>query len=180
MGSDVTSKFLGVVIRVRERDSVKSIGSVKSIRIEEPQNSGGGTTMRREVRVTIGSPADIVQARQQGRELAIQAGFSVCDSTLITTAISEMSRNLLEYAYQGEVTISLLKNGIKSGVKIVVSDQGPGIADISQVMQDGYSSRKGMGIGLPGTKRLMDEFEIRSKIGTGTTVTMKKWNRWKK
>jgi serine/threonine-protein kinase RsbT len=156
------------------------VKSIRSIRIEEPENSGGGTTMRREVRVTIGSPADIVQARQQGRELALLAGFSVCDSTLITTAISEMSRNILEYAHQGEVTISLLKNGIKSGVKIVVSDQGPGIADISQVMQDGYSSRKGMGIGLPGTKRLMDEFEIRSKIGTGTTVTMKKWNRWKK
>jgi serine/threonine-protein kinase RsbT len=145
-----------------------------------PENSGGGTSMRHEVRVTIGSPADIVEARQQGRELAILAGFSICDSTLITTAISEMSRNILEYASNGEVVISLLKNGIKSGVKIVVSDQGPGIADISQVMQDGYSSRKGMGIGLPGTKRLMDEFEIRSKIGSGTTVTMKKWNRWKK
>ena len=136
--------------------------------------------MRHEVRVAIGSPSDIVEARQQGRELAIMAGFSVCDSTLITTAISEMSRNILEYASNGEVVLSLLKNGVKAGVKIVVSDQGPGIADISQVMQDGYSSRKGMGIGLPGTKRLMDEFEIRSKIGSGTTVTMKKWNRWKR
>src|SRR5207237_9228406 len=98
------------------------------------------------------------------------------DSTLITAAVTEMSRNMLEYAEQGEVTISLLKNGTKSGVKIVVKDCGPGIADISQVMQDGYSSRKGLGIGLPGTKRLMDEFEIRSKIGNGTTVTMKKWS----
>lgn len=88
-----------------------------------------------------------------------------------------MSRNILEYAEQGEVTISLLKNGSNSGVKIVVKDSGPGIADISQVMQDGYSSRKGLGIGLPGTKRLMDEFEIRSKVGNGTTVIMKKWNR---
>ena len=136
--------------------------------------------MRREVRVTIDSPADVVEARQQARELATLAGFSSCDSTLITTAISEMSRNILEYARRGEVTISLLKNGVKSGVKIVASDQGPGISDISQVMQDGYSSRKGMGIGLPGTKRLMDEFEIRSKIGSGTTVTMKKWNQWKR
>ncbi len=88
-----------------------------------------------------------------------------------------MSRNILEYAQDGEVTISLLKNGTKSGVKIVVKDRGPGIADIAQVMQDGYSSRKGLGIGLPGTKRLMDEFEIRSRVGSGTTVTMKKWNR---
>jgi len=153
---------------------------VKSFTSEAPEGSGGGATMRREVCVTIGSPADIVEARQQGRELAMLAGFSTCDSTLITTAISEMSRNILEYARHGEVTISLLKNGSKGGVKIVVSDQGPGIADVSQVMQDGYSSRKGLGIGLPGTKRLMDEFEIRSKIGSGTTVTMKKWNRWKK
>ena len=132
--------------------------------------------MRREVRVKIDSPADIVAARQQARALATQAGFSICDSTLITTAISEMTRNILEYARQGEVTISLLRNGTKCGVKIVARDHGPGIADISQVMQDGYSSRKGMGIGLPGTKRLMDEFEIRSKIGNGTTVTMKKWS----
>src|SRR6266550_7843746 len=134
------------------------------------------TTMTHEVRVKICSAADIVAARQEARALALQAGFSVCDSTLITTAISEMSRNVLEFAQNGEVILSLLKNGTKSGVKIVVHDCGPGIADIGQVMQDGYSSRKGMGIGLPGTKRLMDEFEIRSKVGNGTTVTMKKWN----
>lgn len=131
--------------------------------------------MRREVCVKIESPADVVAARQQARALATQAGFSICDSTIITTAISEMTRNILEYASHGEVIISLLKNGTKCGVKIVASDHGPGIANIAQVMQDGYSSGQGMGIGLPGTKRLMDEFEIRSKIGNGTTVTMKKW-----
>ena len=131
--------------------------------------------MRREVRVKIDLPADIVAARQQARALATQAGFSICDSTLITTAISEMTRNILEYASHGEVTISPLKNGTRRGVKIVASDHGPGIADISKVMQDGYSSNNGLGIGLPGTKRLMDEFEIRSKIGKGTVVTMKKW-----
>ena len=97
---------------------------------------------------------------------------------MITTAISEITRNVLEYARTGEVTISLLRNGSKSGVKIVVNDDGPGISNIPQVMKDGYSSRQGLGIGLPGTKRLMDEFEIRSKVGTGTTVTMKKWNRY--
>jgi serine/threonine-protein kinase RsbT len=131
--------------------------------------------MRREVRVKIDLPADIVAARQQARALATQAGFSICDSTLITTAISEMTRNILEFASHGEVTLSLLKNGARSGVKIVASDHGPGIADIPKVMQDGYSSNNGLGIGLPGTKRLMDEFEIRSKIGKGTVVTMKKW-----
>ena len=146
------------------------------IAYETPEDSSGWDAMPNEVRVKIASHADVVAARQEARALAIEAGFSLCDSTLITTAISEMSRNVLEYAQTGEVTISLLRNGTKSGVKIVVNDCGPGIADIGQVMQDGYSSRKGMGIGLPGTKRLMDEFEIRSKLGNGTTVTMKKWN----
>jgi len=127
------------------------------------------------VRVRINSPAGIVEARQHARNFALQAGFSLCDSTLITTAVSEMARNILEYARDGEMTISIMKNGTKNGVKIVARDQGPGIKNIRQVMKDGYSSRKGMGMGLPGTKRLMDEFEIHSKIGNGTTVTMKKW-----
>ncbi len=134
------------------------------------------TVTKDEVRVKIDSPSDIIAARQQGRALAAIAGFSICDSTLITTAISEMSRNILEYASHGEVLISLLESGSRCGVRIVAIDDGPGIADISQVMQDGYSSRDGLGIGLPGTRRLMDEFEISSKIGMGTTVTMKKWN----
>ena len=131
---------------------------------------------RREVRVKIEAATDVVAARQQARALAGEAGFSTCDSTLITTAVSEMTRNILEYAGHGEVTITLLKKGSKTGVQIVAHDDGPGIADIPQVMQDGYSSRKGMGIGLPGTKRLMDEFDIRSRLGSGTTITMKKWN----
>jgi len=135
--------------------------------------------MKSEIRVTLNSPADIVVARQEARTLALSAGFSLCDSTLITTAISEIARNVLEYAGTGEVTMSLLMNGVKNGVKIVVSDRGPGISDIAQVMKDGYSSRKGLGIGLPGTKRLMDEFELRSRAGSGTTVTMKKWNRYR-
>jgi serine/threonine-protein kinase RsbT len=132
--------------------------------------------MSPEVHVKIETTADVVAARLQARELAVLAGFSVCESTIITTAISEITRNILEYATGGEITISLLRNGSRSGVKIVASDHGPGIADIRLVMQDGYSSRKGLGIGLPGTRRLMDEFDIKSKIGNGTVVTMKKWN----
>jgi serine/threonine-protein kinase RsbT len=131
---------------------------------------------REKVRVTIESQADVVTAREQARALAVEAGFSVCDSTLITTAISEMTRNILEFALRGEITIALLKNGTRCGLKIVASDEGPGIEDITRVMKDGYSSCKGMGIGLPGTRRLMDEFEIRSKVGKGTTITMMKWN----
>jgi serine/threonine-protein kinase RsbT len=128
-----------------------------------------------EARVQIGSLDDIVAARQQGRALCAQLGFSNCNLTLIATAIFEIARNTLEYATCGEVIITPVRNGSREGVKIVVTDQGPGIADLSLVMRDGYSTGNGLGIGLPGTRRLMDEFEITSEIGTGTTVTMKKW-----
>src|SRR5437762_13167276 len=103
--------------------------------------------MRREARVKIHSASDIVAARRQARAMASEAGFSICDSTLITTAVSEMSRNILEYAEQGDATISLLKNGTKSGVQIVVQDCGPGSADITQVMQNGYTIRELLAIG---------------------------------
>jgi serine/threonine-protein kinase RsbT len=116
-----------------------------------------------------------VAARRQAREIASRLGFSNCDLTLIATAISEIARNAVEYANGGEVFITPVTNGPKKGLKIVVSDQGPGIDDISTVMRDGYSSGAGLGIGLPGTRRLMDEFEIVSEPGKGTKVTMKKW-----
>jgi serine/threonine-protein kinase RsbT len=128
-----------------------------------------------EARVPIQSLADIVAARQRGRELAARAGFSNSNLTLIASAISEVARNIVDFAENGEVTITLLENGTRKGVKIVASDRGPGIADISAAMRDGYSSTNGLGIGLPGAKRVMDEFEITSKLGKGTTVTMKKW-----
>jgi serine/threonine-protein kinase RsbT len=131
--------------------------------------------MEREVRVRIHSSADIVAARQQGRTLAAQAGFSSANLTIIATAISEVARNIVEYAKDGEVTLTLINDSNKKGIKIVAADQGPGIADIATVMRDGYSTGKGLGIGLPGSRRLMDEFEIASEVGKGTTVTMKKW-----
>lgn len=128
-----------------------------------------------EVHVRIQTSADIVAARQQGRALASQAGFSHSNLTIIATAISEVARNIVEYAKEGEVIITLINDASKKGVEIVAADQGPGIADVSTVMRDGYSTGKGLGIGLPGARRLMDEFEIASEIGKGTTVTMKKW-----
>jgi serine/threonine-protein kinase RsbT len=128
-----------------------------------------------EVHVRIQTSADIVAARQQGRALASQAGFSHSNLTIIATAISEIARNIVEYAKEGEVIITLINDASKKGVEIVAADQGPGIADVSTVMRDGYSTGKGLGIGLPGARRLMDEFEIASEIGKGTTVTMKKW-----
>jgi serine/threonine-protein kinase RsbT len=131
--------------------------------------------MPSEVRVPVRSVADIVTARQKVRQLAGQAGFSNSNLTLIATAISEVARNIVEYANSGELIVSVIKNGTRNGVKIIAKDQGPGIADITAVMRDGYSTGKGLGIGLPGTRRLMDEFEIISTPGKGTTVTMKKW-----
>ena len=127
------------------------------------------------VHVRIQNSADIVAARQQGRCLAAQAGFSHSNLTIIATAISEVARNIVEYAKEGEVIITLINDASKKGVEIVASDNGPGIADVSTVMRDGYSTGKGLGIGLPGARRLMDEFAIASAIGTGTIVTMKKW-----
>ena len=128
-----------------------------------------------QVHVRIQNSADIVAARQQGRALASMAGFSHSNLTIIATAISEIARNIVEYATEGEVIITLINDASKKGVEIVAADQGPGIADVSTVMRDGYSTGKGLGIGLPGARRLMDEFEIASEIGKGTTVTMKKW-----
>lgn len=127
-----------------------------------------------QVRVRIQSTADIVTARQQGRALALRTGFSSSELSLIATAISEVARNILEYAKEGEVVITLIDEDPK-GIEIVATDRGPGIASIATVMRDGYSTGQGLGIGLPGAKRLMDEFEITSEVGKGTTVRMKKW-----
>ena len=131
--------------------------------------------MEREIRVRIQSSTDIVSARQQGRALAAQAGFSSSNLTIIATAISEVARNIVEYAKEGEVVLSLINDSHKKGLQIIASDQGPGIADIATVMRDSYSTGKGLGIGLPGSRRLMDEFEITSQVGKGTTVTMRKF-----
>ena len=132
-------------------------------------------TLTGEARVHIRSSADIVVARQQGRELASLIGFSICNLTRIATAISEVARNIVEYAGEGDITITRIREGRRIGVKIVASDDGPGIADLAAVMRDGFSTGQGMGMGLPGARRLMDDFEISSEIARGTTVVMKKW-----
>jgi len=128
-----------------------------------------------EIRVAINSEADIVAARQQGRAMAVQLGFSGSDVVLIATAISEVARNIVAYATRGEILLSHANQGSKWGIVVVARDQGPGIADIAQAMQDGYSTSRGLGLGLPGAKRLMDEFDIVSQVGKGTTIVMKKW-----
>lgn len=127
------------------------------------------------VRVPVTTDADVVVARQKGRELAARAGFSATELTVIATAISEMARNIVKFATRGEVLISVVTENERKGVTVVVRDVGPGIPDVQRAVQDGYSTYGGLGLGLPGARRLMDEFEIVSEVGKGTTVTMTKW-----
>ncbi len=128
-----------------------------------------------EVCIPVSSEIDIVTARQKGRELAARLGFSDTELTLIATAISEVTRNIVEYAKRGELCLSFVQQGNKRGIAVIASDRGPGIPNIKLAMQDGYSTGHSLGLGLPGAKRLMDEFEIVSVVGKGTKVTMKKW-----
>jgi serine/threonine-protein kinase RsbT len=128
-----------------------------------------------ELTVPIRSESDLVTARLRGRELASALHFSSSELTLIATAISEVTRNILTYAGCGELSLRLIQQAQKMGVLIVARDRGPGIADLSAAMQDGYSTSGSLGLGLPGSKRLMDEFAVASEVGQGTTVTMTKW-----
>jgi serine/threonine-protein kinase RsbT len=132
-------------------------------------------TLPAETRVAIHADADIVTARQAGRALAQQIGFVGSDLTVIATAISELGRNILQYAGGGEILLRPIQASSRRGLLIVARDEGPGIADITLAIQDAYSTSGGLGLGLPGTRRLMDEFEIDSVVGRGTTVTVKKW-----
>lgn len=127
--------------------------------------------------VVIKNDLDIVTARVEGRNLARTLGFGVIDQARIATAISELARNIVLYAKTGQVTVRPIENMRQRGIEVVCTDNGPGITDVALVMREGYSSRRGLGMGLPGTKRLMDEFEISSQPGVGTTVTVRKWLR---
>lgn len=125
------------------------------------------------IRVPIRSAEDIPEARQKGRELAAQFGFSPVDRTLIASAISELGRNIVRYARHGEIRLRNEAGPAATGVAIVAADSGPGIQDVRAALQ--HSASRGLGLGLPGVKRIMDEFEIVSKPRFGTTVTVKKW-----
>jgi serine/threonine-protein kinase RsbT len=131
--------------------------------------------MEAECKVQIKSERDIVVARQKGRALATKLGFSVGDATLIATAISELARNIIGYAGEGMITMNVIYNSKHQGLLVVASDEGPGIADIPLALRDGFSTSGSLGIGLPGVRRLMDEFKIDSAPGHGTIVTVIKW-----
>jgi serine/threonine-protein kinase RsbT len=128
-----------------------------------------------EIHVLINSDQDIVAARQKGRTLAAALGFSSGDATLIAAAISELARNIVTYAKSGEIQLIELNGSTRQGIQVVARDEGPGIADIQQALRDGFSTSGSLGLGLPGVKRIVDEFEIVSGEASGTTVTAKKW-----
>jgi serine/threonine-protein kinase RsbT len=130
-----------------------------------------------EQRIPIRADVDIVTARQECRRVAATLGFSSGDLTVIAAAVSEVARNILAYAAQGEMDIGLVEKNGRRGVLVVARDGGPGIPDVALALQDGFSTSGSLGLGLPGARRLMDEFEINSEVGKGTIVTMRKWAR---
>ncbi len=127
--------------------------------------------------VSIEDETGVVAARQQGRIMAEQLGFKGSDLTVIATVISELARNILQYAGRGEVELAPTRNGKLDGIVVTARDEGPGIADVSRALEVGYSTSGGLGLGLPGVRRLMDALEVVSNVGRGTTVKATKWRR---
>jgi serine/threonine-protein kinase RsbT len=133
-----------------------------------------------EERIAIESASDVVAARQRARELAAGLELTTTDQTLLATAISEIARNITTYAKRGEVVLSIVREDgppSREGIRVVARDNGPGIEDVERALQDGYTSGTGLGLGLPGARRLVDEFDIQSAPSEGTTVTLVKWSR---
>jgi serine/threonine-protein kinase RsbT len=125
--------------------------------------------------VPVASVNDIVTARLQGRALAERLGFSTGEATLVATAISELARNIVQYAGNGDIVLRAATNGTKRGVVVVARDHGPGISDLKLAVRSGYSTSGGLGLGLPGVRRIVDDFQIVSNRQDGTTVTVTKW-----
>jgi serine/threonine-protein kinase RsbT len=131
--------------------------------------------MEDEVRVAINTDADLVTARAEGRAMAERLGFPRPDPTLIATAISEVARNIVVHVGRGEIVLKPFEDANRYGVVVIAIDEGPGIRDVEAAVRDDYSGKGGLGLGLPGARRLMDDFEIASSADSGTTVTMRKW-----
>jgi serine/threonine-protein kinase RsbT len=128
-----------------------------------------------DTRVQVDSESGILQARQTARAIAADLGFDLTSQTLIATAISELARNILKYAGRGEILLRpVARNGAR-GLTVVAADKGPGIADLALALTDGFSTGRGLGLGLPGTKRLMHDFDLTSEVGEGTVVTATRW-----
>ncbi|HZR45672.1 MAG TPA: anti-sigma regulatory factor [Candidatus Manganitrophaceae bacterium] len=129
----------------------------------------------RPVSLPVAGELDIMRARQEVRTQAQSLGFSLVDQTRVTTAVSELVRNIVKYATRGTIDIETVESGSRKGIRIVCRDEGPGIPDVDLAMKEGYTTGKGLGYGLPGAKRLVDQFDIWSEVGKGTRVTIIKW-----
>lgn len=125
--------------------------------------------------MTIAREIDVIPFRNRLKEYAVKVGMSLVNQTKIITAASELARNMLKYAGGGVAIIEVVSKGRENGIKLTFADKGPGIADIKMAMKDGFSTGKSLGLGLPGTRRLVSEFDIVSEVGKGTTVTVTKW-----
>jgi serine/threonine-protein kinase RsbT len=138
-----------------------------------------GDNRKPDIQIELRDEDDIVEARKQARDLAKQVGFGLVDQSRIATAVSELTRNVIRYATngRGNVAIYRVESPRGAGIEIVVSDEGPGIADVHQALREGFTTGHGMGLGLSGTRRLMDEMDIDSALGRGTTVTIRKMRR---
>jgi serine/threonine-protein kinase RsbT len=137
----------------------------------------GGDIMADEIRIPIDSEYDIVTARHRVKELGSELQFTSGEQTLVATCVSELARNIVEYAGRGEIVVAIVEKSEKRGLAVTAKDNGPGIADVDEAMKDGFSTSKGLGLGLPGCRRIMDEFAVTSKVGEGTVVTARKWKR---
>lgn len=133
--------------------------------------------MEDEVRVRIDGDADLVSARAEARAMAERLGFPRPDPTLIATAISEIARNIVVHVGCGEIVLTPFEEDDRCGLVVIAHDDGPGIRNVEAALRDAYTGRSGLGLGLPGARRLMDEFDVTSDADNGTTVTMKKWRR---
>jgi len=131
--------------------------------------------VRRSEEIPVREVGDIVAVRQQTRQWAGEVGLSLVDQTKIVTAASELARNAVVYGGGGSVRLELLENGVRKGLRLVFADQGPGISDVEKALQDGFTTGGGLGLGLGGARRLVNEFSIDSEVGRGTTVTIARW-----
>jgi serine/threonine-protein kinase RsbT len=125
--------------------------------------------------MSITREVDVIPFRNRLKEYAVKVGMSLLNQTKVITAASELARNMLKYAGGGKVIIEVVSKGRENGIRLIFRDEGPGIPDIKKAMMDGFSTGKSLGLGLPGTKRLVSEFDIQSEVGKGTTVTVTKW-----
>jgi len=128
-------------------------------------------------RLTVSSDQDVVRVRQLVRTVAVEVRLSLVDQTKVVTAASELARNTLVYGGGGTVEVTRVENGRRAGIRIVFVDQGPGIADVNLALTDGYTTGNGLGLGLSGARRLVDEFDIDTQVGKGTSITVTKWCR---